>query len=337
LPWRKWTKNLGVKVLSFVAALALWFSVTDDIEFEKTITFPIEYVNAPGGITPVTELPVEAEAKIRARGKFLRYRLRGGVCRVDLALSSIGMNNLVLDGPNLVLPGDVSVVHAEILHPRQITVEFDETVTRDIAIHPAVVGEPDPRFVQVGKTFVSPSTARVAGPRKLVDEIGLLSTEPIDIDGHRSTVRKKANLVAPGPATITVRPTMVEVGITIEPKVSKSIPGVALEVAAGSSDGPRPVFEPAAVAIQVSGARSVVDVAASDVSALLLQASAWSPGSTVLRLEELRGAEVVFALEHAGGGPTEVVGRVSLPRGVEIVGIAPERVEVTVAGRERRP
>jgi hypothetical protein len=31
------------------------------------------------------------------------------------------------------------------------------------------------------------------------------------------------------------------------------------------------------------------------------------------------------------------VGRVSLPRGVEIVGIAPERVEVTVAGRERRP
>lgn len=337
MSWRKWTKNLGAKVLSFVAALALWFSVTNEIEFEKTLSFPIEYVNAPSGITPVTELPVEAEAKVRARGKFLRYRLRGGVCRVDLALSSIGMNNLVLDGPNLVLPADVTVVHAEILHPRQITVEFDETVTRDIAIHPSVIGEPDPRFVQVGKTFVSPSTARVAGPRRLVDAIGLLSTEPIDVDGHRSTVRKKANLVAPGPATISVRPTMVEVGITIEPKVSRSIPGVALEIAGGAPDGARPVFDPAAVEIQVSGARSVVDVAAGDVAVLSLRASTWNPGSTVLRLAEVRGGELIFAAERAGADAAEVVGRLALPRGVEVVGISPERVQVTVAARERRP
>jgi hypothetical protein len=112
---------------------------------------------------------------------------------------------------------------------------------------------------------------------------------------------------------------------------------VSLEIAGDNPDGVRPVFDPAVVEIQLSGARGVVEVAAGDVAVLSLRAPAWSPGSSVLRLEEVRGAEVIFASERAGADPAEVIGRLALPRGVEIVGMAPERVQVTVAARERRP
>ncbi|NNE42907.1 MAG: hypothetical protein HKN12_01750, partial [Gemmatimonadetes bacterium] len=187
MAWKRWTRNGGAKVLAFLGSLALWFSVTNDIEFEKALTFPIEYVNVPEGITAVQELPAEARARVRARGKFLSYRLRGGVCRVDLSRNQVGMNNLVIDGGNLVLPGEVAVMQREILEPRQINVEFDELVVRDIAIDGILEGVPDDRYLRVGKTFVSPAVARVSGPRKLVDEIALIRTEPVNINGNRST------------------------------------------------------------------------------------------------------------------------------------------------------
>jgi hypothetical protein len=356
LPWKRWTRNAGSKALAFIASLALWFSVTNEIEFEKTLHLPIEYVNLPDGITAVQQLPTEAEARIRARGKFLGYRLRGGVCRVDLSRNQVGMNNLVIDGANLVLPGDVSVVKRELIQPRQINVEFDELVVRDILIDAVVNGEPDSRNVRIGKTFVSPSVARVSGPRKLVDEIGLIHTEPIDIEGNRGNVRKKIRLEPPGPPTVVVRPGMVEVGITIEPRVSREIPGIALKVG-NLPDSLEATFRPESLMIEVSGARSIVEVAIADGATLSIHADAWPMGAMVLEVKEFRGPEIVFearapqaaapfpvlaagdappgaadpASEARPAVPTgEIVARLPLPREVSILRVVPRRIELEV-------
>jgi len=346
LSWKRWSDNLGAKLLSLVAAIALWLSVTNEIEFEKTLTFPIEYVNLPEGTTPVRELPHEVRARIRARGKFLAYRLRGGVCRVDLSRHTTGISNVAVDGANLILPGDVAVAHKEVVEPRTIALELDELVMREIAINAPVIGEPARGFVRVGNTAVSPLTAKVSGPRRFVDEIGLISTQPIDIDRDRSTVRKRVRLVPPGPATVKVEPAVVEVGITIEALVEREIPGVVLEMAGAVPEGMRLDFRPASLRVQVSGARSMVDVAAAELGSVKLRTDSlatWKPGTKVLRLRGLRGSDVVFA--PAGAVPSlpaptgslpvpdasEIVGNLSVPSGVEIRGVQPDRVVLTIA------
>jgi hypothetical protein len=318
LSWKRWSENLGAKLLSLVAAVALWLSVTNEIEFEKTLTFPVEYVNLPEGTTPVRELPDEVRARIRARGKFLAYRLRGGVCRVDLSRHTIGISNVAVDGANLILPGDVAVAHKEVVEPRTIALELDELVLREIAINAPVIGEPARGFVRVGKTAISPLTAKVSGPRRFVDEIGLISTQPIDIDRDRSTVRKRVRLVPPGPATVDVEPAVVEVGITIEALVERAIPGVVLEVAGAVPEGLTLDFRPATLSVQVSGARSVVDVAAAELSSVKLPAEsldAWTPGTRVLLVGEM-------------------VSSLPMPSGVEVRGVEPDRVVLTI---EREP
>jgi YbbR domain-containing protein len=315
LPWKRWSENLGAKLLSLVAAVALWLSVTNEIEFEKTLTFPVEYVNLPEGTTPVRELPAEVRARIRARGKFLAYRLRGGVCRVDLSRHTIGISNVAVDGANLVLPTDVAVAHKEVVEPRTIALELDELVLREIAINAPVIGEPARGFVRVGKTAIDPLTAKVSGPRRFVDEIGLISTQPIDIERDRSTLRKRVRLVPPGPATVTVEPAVVEVGITIEALVERDIPGVVLEVAGAVPEGLRLDFRPATLSVQVSGARSMVDVAAAELSSLKVPAESlhvWVPGTRVLEIGEL-------------------VASLPLPSGVEVRGVEPDRVVLTIA------
>jgi YbbR-like protein len=378
--WRDWTRNAGAKVLSFVVAVVVWFTVTNRIEFDKTLVFPVEYVNRPAGLTSIDPLPNTVKVRVRGKGKFLGYKLRDGVCRVDLSGYQIGRNQLMFSGDDVVLPDDVDVSRVEVLDPRRASVEFDETVIRDIAITPTVVGTPDSRYTQVGKTFLSPAKARVKGPRRLVDEITLLTTQEIDIGQKKNTIRKQVRLVPPESKTVEVTPMTVDVGITIEPVVVQRIENVTLECANAGPPG-TVVFHPAVVTIEVEGARSIIDVAAKEVTSLLVRADKWRPGEYELRFKEFRDRDVVLSLARrvdeaaaspapgkegrgtasrpdsavaasgdsgaaadttAAPGPqyeptgVEVVGRLPLPREVDLLSLAPERLTVEVLTAEQR-
>lgn len=346
MPWRKWTENAGAKILSFVIAAGLWFSVTNRIEFEDTADFPVEYVNRPEGLSTIEPLPDRVHARIHGKGKFLRYRVRNGVCRVDLAGFQKGQNRVTFSGEDVMLPDDVEVTRTEILEPRRVTVEFDETVTRDVAIVPAVVGTPDPRYVQVGRTFLNPARATVKGPRKLVDEIALVHTREIDIDDRKATLRRQVRLVPSEFPTVEIDPAQVDVGITIEPLVSQRLGKVTLR-AAGLPAGMRATFAPPQVEVDVEGARPVIEVIAQgDSLALALAAPAWTAGEATLRVKEIHGAEIRFELppgSEADAGSTAPAapgdsaaarwsGTLALPPDVEIVSVTPEAITVTVTG-----
>jgi hypothetical protein len=353
LPWRKWTENGGAKLLSFVVAGGLWFTVTNRIEFEDTVEFPVEYANRPEGLTTIEPLPERIRARVHGKGKFLRYRMRDGLCRVDLSGFQIGQNRITFASEDVMLPEDVEVVRIEILEPRRVTVEFDEVVVRDVAIVPTIVGSPDPRAVQVGRTFLNPTRARVKGPRKLVDEIALVHTREIDIDGKRSTIRRQVRLVPSDSPTVEVTPAVVDVGITIEPIVSQRLTRVELRAADVLPGGLRAYFEPAEVAVEIEGPRSVVEVAGQERLVLSVDAERWVQGGrSALQVKEIRGSEIRFeeVVAAAETPPAEgeepppaavrgpIVGRLALPADVEIVALAPDRLAVHVgAGGPSRP
>lgn len=365
--WKRWSRNLGTKLLSFLVAVGLWLSVTNQIEFENELVFPIEYTNWPAGLTAVQKLPEEVHARVRGKGKFMRYTLRDGVCRIDMSGNQIGLNTIAVNGGDLVLPAEVDVARAEVLDPVRISIELDETVIRDVPIHPTVVGEPDSRHVQVGKTFVNPTVARVKGPRKLVDEITLLSTKEFDIDGARSTMRKRVRLVAPAHETVEVTPSMVEIGITIEPLVTRRIENVALSISESDS-GYLATFRPPSINVEITGARSVVAVAVDEVTNLTLQSTAWRPGTSILSFVGADGRELTFAPHDSfplvtaippgdslspGGktnGPPDspkdrvpaalegtAIAQLPLPRDVEVVSVEPTRVVVIVSAANQAP
>jgi hypothetical protein len=357
--WREWTRNLGAKILSFVVAGGVWLSVTNKIEFEKTLEFPIEYANRPAGLTSVEPLPQNVKVRVRGKGKFLRYTLREGFLQVDLSGYQIGQNQILYSGEDLILADDVEVSRADVVEPRRAVVEFDETVVRDVAITPSVVGAPDERYTQVGKTFLSPAMARVKGPRRLVDDITLLATREIDISEKRSTVRKRVRLRPPPSPTIEVTPMTVDVGITIEPLLVQRIDAVHLVVQSGGKPVGNISFRPALVAVEIEGARSIVEVAVKEMSSLFLHAEEWPIGTGQLSFESLRGRDVLFTLESpfpalpdttlvggTGDGPPDsagtvptrqITGQLPLPRDVSVLSLVPQRFLVTVTDPARPP
>jgi hypothetical protein len=290
-----WTRNVLAKLGALLLAIVVWFSVTSGIEFEQEIDFPIEYVNWPEGLTSVEPLPQTVRARVRGKGKFLSISLRDGVCRIDLSSYQIGLNNFLVSGENLRLPADVEVSHKEIVRPRSIQAEFDTSVIRDVPISAWVTGEPAANYVRVGKIFVSPTVARVRGPRMLVDQIGLLSTEEVDIQGDRRTVRRQVPIARPFPATVEISPSLVEIGITIEPVIERSIEGVALETAGKLPKEWQFHFFPPSITVSIAGAHSLVEVSESQVTSLLLGGGKWSLGTTRLAVKEIRDRKIVFA------------------------------------------
>jgi hypothetical protein len=363
-----WTRNLKAKLLALVLAIGLWFSVTNRIEFEQEIDFPIQYVDWPEGLTSVEPLPQTVRARVTGKGKFLRYWLRDGVCRIDLSSYQIGLNNFVVSPENLRLPPDVQVSHKEILRPRRIEAEFDTAVVRDIPISAWVTGEPADNYVRVGKVFVSPTVARVKGPRKLVDQIGLLSTEEIDIKGDRRTVRRQVPVSRPFPSTVEISPSLVEIGITIEPILERSIEGVALDTAGQIHEDWDSHFFPPSITVSISGAHSLVEVSESQVTSLLLSTAKWSLGTSRLVVKEIRDRKIVFvprdslpfvtlpSRADAGNGRTrtnvdwaeqvagplpkekippcvtgEVVGGLPLPPDVKILDVKPREVVLWIS------
>lgn len=370
--WKNWTRNAGAKILSFVVAVGVWLTVTNRIEFERTLVFPVEYVNRPADLTPVEPLPESVRVRVRGKGKFLRYTLRDGACRVDLSGYGIGRSQLVFSAEDVVLPDDTTA-RVEMMEPRRTVVEFDETVVRDIAITPTVVGAPDPRYTQVGKIFINPPKARVKGPRRLVDGIALLATRDIDVGQKKSTIRKQVRLLEPDSETIEVTPTVVDVGITIEPIIVERMEGITLEPVIASAPPGSIVFQPASASVEIEGARSIVEVAVKEVESMPLHPVAeWAPGNYRLRFVEFRDREVVLKLQRrietppadstGAGGPAaadstggtdsasaavaavppspprpryeedgiEVVGRLPLPRDVDLLALIPEEFLVEV-------
>ncbi len=243
-----------------------------------------------------------------------------------------------------------------IVEPTHIRADFDETVIRDVPIMADVIGEPAARYTQVGKTFVNPPIARVKGPRRIVDEITLLSTEKIDIDGDRNTLRKKAKLARPDGGTVEVTPETVEVGITIEPLVIRKSENVELALSQLPEADWQSAFHPRVVDIQISGARSIVEVAARDVSSLVFSASDWSLGTSSLRFKQTGGREIVFAPQDSfplvtapnGGtngnppaGPSrpgavppavhgELTAALPLPKDVHVLDVEPRQIVVAI-------
>jgi hypothetical protein len=341
--WRNWTRNLSAKLLSFFFALALWLSVTNQIDFEEELAIPIEYVNRPEGLTSIQALPDEVRAQVRGKGRFLRIQLRDAVCRIDLSGNQAGLNTIAVSGANVVLPSDAKVARIEVLEPKRILAEFDETVIRDIPVTPTVVGTPSARHVQVGKTFVNPPAARVKGPRKLVDQIALVSTDEVDLEGNRNTVRKKVKLLKSFGPTVEITPETVEVGITIEPIILDTIERVAVSVGDPLPESWAARVQPESVAVRVSGARSYVESAAAERSGLVLTAPSWRLGSLSIEVDEVRDGRLVFrpvpplpgapprtsspAADSTGAG---ILGDFAVAPDVVILGIEPDRLLVVI-------
>ncbi|MGD9402682.1 MAG: hypothetical protein PVF95_10490 [bacterium] len=309
-------RNWGMKIAALAFSLFLWFNIAGRREIEVVMSLPVRYTNMPPDMTFVAEVPVEAKARVRGRGRFLKWQLEDVYFGIDLSAAGEGIvTHVVSPGEAIVPPDKDDVEVLEVVEPKAIRVELDRLSTKEIPVEPVMRGELDSHKVLVGRARSDPAVVVVAGADKLIGNLKGITTDAVDINqlARRDYVETAIDLSSW--AFVESDPAAVRISARIEDRKELGIPAVPIEPVADKSLKVK--FTPESIDIVISGAASHVDSLHPEDVRLLVDLGNLPKGQIVLtpRVENdvLRFEGKVVARGEEGLQPFVVRARLEAP------------------------
>ena len=147
--------NFGLKLLSLALAVALWLAVARDPVAEVAVDVPIEFHNIPENLEISSENIPRAQIRVRGPQRVVR-RLQTSDVSADIELSAIkpGERTFDLTTDQIHHPNELEVVQ---IIPSQFHLTFDARLTRQVPVHPRVVGTFAPGY-SIERIVSEPST-----------------------------------------------------------------------------------------------------------------------------------------------------------------------------------
>ena len=251
-------RNVSMKIAALAFSLFLWFNIAGRREIEVVASLPVRYTNMPTDMTFVEDVPVEARARVRGRGRFLKWQLDDVYFGIDLSAAGEGIVTHVVSPGEAIIPPDKDDVEVlEVIEPKAIRVELDRLSTHKVSVEPVMRGELGGDKVLVGAPRSDPPDVVVAGAHKLVGSLKGVTTHPVDIGqlARRDYVETGIDLSVW--AFVDSDPERVRISARIENRKELGIPSVPIEPVADKSLKVK--FTPEAIDIVISGATSQVD------------------------------------------------------------------------------
>ncbi len=299
------TENLGLKVLSLVLGITLWYAVARDQGAEFAFSIPLELRNVPEGLEVVEESVQQVDVRLRGPSEILR-RLTPRDFRVGVDLSEAEPGERVA----YLTPDDVAVPFgARVLRvtPASVQIALDRTVERTVNVIPRVSGAPAEGFELVG-IELSPQTITVIGPATQVRSLEQVTTEPVSAEGLRQPYSRSVSLEL-DPLVRLEQESSVDLTLDVrEVRLRKELAGVSVNP---KPDGVDAELDPETVRVLVEGPKSLVEQ---------------------LRAEDLE-AEIRLDGVPAGSHRVVPVVRVLDPARrapIHIISVKPEAIEVDV-------
>jgi YbbR domain-containing protein len=204
--------NFGLKVLSLLLATGLWLLISRDEEpAEVALRAPIVFQHVPSQLEISSESIPEAQIRVRGPERVIRQLQASEVhAEIDLAGARVGDRTYDLTSQQVRHPRDVTVVQ---VLPSQLHLAFDTPSTRDIEIHPRVIGDfTDGEF----KLETDPAHITITGPRHHVEKIVSATTDPIDATGTRGRAVFTTNVYVSDPLVQVVGATSIRVTVFVQ-------------------------------------------------------------------------------------------------------------------------
>ncbi|WP_022849743.1 CdaR family protein [Limisalsivibrio acetivorans] len=178
------TKNIHLKILSVIIALALWFSLVSGEYQEFSVYAPVKLKNMQEDYVAVTDdshVTIVAKAP-RATVKNIDYN--GIAIEVDVSKLNPGDTYHRLDESEIKIPPGMQIVRVE---PEGISITVDTLIKKSVEVIPTFIGDPHPGF-KVGTISVFPETVEIEGARKKLTAVSSVETLPVNISGRSSSI-----------------------------------------------------------------------------------------------------------------------------------------------------
>ena len=170
--------NLGLKLIALALAVGLWLVVAREPISEIAVDIPIELQNLPASLEISSVSIPRAQVRLRGPARIIHepFDVRVGI---DLRSAQPGERTFDLSSQHVHRPRLVEVVQVV---PAQVHLIFDTRASRQVEIHPRVVGTFAPGY-EIGQVMVDPTTLTVSGPQKRIQAVSEAITDPIDVSG----------------------------------------------------------------------------------------------------------------------------------------------------------
>jgi YbbR domain-containing protein len=188
--------NFWLKVASLIGAVLLWNAVARDPHAEIAVTAPIEFYHVPDQLEISTERIPQAQIRVRGPARRLRELSPSQVRAVlDLQNAESGERTYDLSGPQIRVPHGIEVVQVV---PTQVRLDLDQRVTRQLVIHPRVIGTFASGYHLV-EAVVDPPIVTVVGPQKRIDALDSAFTDAVDASGVVGQATFPTHVYVPDP------------------------------------------------------------------------------------------------------------------------------------------
>jgi YbbR domain-containing protein len=300
--------NIHIKVAALVVGVVLWMFAKGEQEANRLFSIPLVLRNVPEGLTTVEQIPDHVQVLLEGDNKELvRLSLWGEpYAIIDMTEAQADRTFRVSLSPaNIVLPREAQVQVVEVRDPRSLDLEIDELVNARVAVSPVVTGAPAEGYFIFGREHSLPDSVFVFGPARVVSELESVRTAPLDISGRRNRVDSVRQIEFDERWNLHAVPRQVRVLVDIEGTTVTTLPGVPtlFEHELGFEEA---TVMPETVELTLSGPDHLAST--------------------------LRPEDVVVRVDAMGlpRGTHELVPEVHAPDGIEVHGVTPSRVTVTL-------
>lgn len=208
---RAFVDDLGLKLLSLVAAITLFFLVHGSQESQKTVYVDVisRLPDSSRGRMLISDIPVRVRVTLAGTPSQLNGIRQGDVPPLELDLRDATLTSYEFDLADFDLPVGVTATSVE---PQVIPLEWVQRRERRVRVRPSLVGSVRPGRMLVEPVRVEPDTVTVVGPREEVEGISYIDTAEIELaslaDGptqrRMRLLRLPEHVIVEGDSSVTV-------------------------------------------------------------------------------------------------------------------------------------
>lgn len=297
--------NGGLKLLALALAVICWYLLRDATSFEQVVRdVPVRVLTAQGWA--VLDQSVDrVDVLFRGSQQDVRYLNSDQVVvEIDLKDKSVaGSRTVRIDPERIRAPTGARAI---VVDPPQLTFSIDVESDKVVPVKPDLLGKPSDDF-DVEKVICTPATVTLHGPRRRLEQVEFIRTEPIELEGRIRSFRLDRGLSKPGESwSARMVPDRVQVAVNI----------VELSARKDFADVPVSALMPA-------GASGVVTMKPPRVRITL-------QGRTQF-MDSLQKAQAFVDCAGMKAGQTlDLPVRAPVASGVDVVSIDPPMVRVTM-------
>lgn len=251
--------NIWLKFLALFIAILVWLHVATEKDYIFELTLPVKEISVRDTLVLAAPLPDSLTVTVSSTGKQLfRKRWRREGLRLNVTHLGSGRHNLELSAMNTsMIWGHADVALVEVLSPEVVQIELDAATRSQVPVVLDFKSQPDEGLAFNGPLEIKPATVILIGPRRRIDSVESIQTEPLSFAGLRGHVAMRAALEMPAGFGFEIQPDSVLIIFDVVPVKSRILSGVPILVF--NAPGRTIQLEPRVVDVQLEGPPNLID------------------------------------------------------------------------------